>query len=92
MIYTTGIFTELSNRKHEANKKGKDLIGLSVRSPDLPLPPFVVDALVQHAKDINKYGYTLKGTPEFNDAVCHIYKHIGRDKSYVREKLYSLEQ
>jgi LL-diaminopimelate aminotransferase len=74
-IFTTGIFTELANRKHEAIKKGKDVIDLSVGSPDLPPPPFVVDALVQHAKDITKYGYTLKGTPEFNDAVCHFYKH-----------------
>jgi LL-diaminopimelate aminotransferase len=72
---TTGIFTELANRKQEAIKKGVDVIDLSVGSPDLPPPSFVVDTLVQYAKDTSKYGYTLKGTAEFHEAVCYFYKH-----------------
>lgn len=72
--FTTGIFTELANRKHEAIKRGIDIIDLSVGSPDLPPPAIVVDTLVKHAKDITKYGYTLKGTPEFHEAVCYFYK------------------
>ncbi|CAH0345222.1 LL-diaminopimelate aminotransferase [Bacillus sp. CECT 9360] len=72
--FTTGIFTELANRKHEAIKRGIDIIDLSVGSPDLPPPTIVVDTLVKHAKDITKYGYTLKGTPEFHEAVCYFYK------------------
>ncbi|RFU67601.1 LL-diaminopimelate aminotransferase [Bacillus sp. V59.32b] len=73
--FSTGIFTELANRKHEAIKRGIDIIDLSVGSPDLPPPAIVVDTLVKHAKDITKYGYTLKGTPEFHEAVCYFYKH-----------------
>lgn len=71
---TTGIFTELANKKQEAIKKGIDVIDLSVGSPDMPPPPFVVDALVQHSKDTSKYGYTLKGIDEFNEAVGYFYQ------------------
>jgi LL-diaminopimelate aminotransferase len=71
---TTSIFTEVSNRKQEAIKNGMDVIDLSVGSPDFQPPSFVVDALVKYAKDTSKYGYMLKGTAEFNEAVCHFYK------------------
>jgi LL-diaminopimelate aminotransferase len=71
---TTSIFTEVSNRKQEAIKNGMDVIDLSVGSPDFQPPSFVVDALVKYAKDTNKYGYMLKGTSEFNEAVCYFYK------------------
>ena len=71
---TTGIFTELANKKQEAVKKGIDVIDLSVGSPDMPPPPFVVDALVQHSQDTSKYGYTLKGIDEFNEAVGYFYQ------------------
>ena len=47
---------------------------LSVGSPDLAPPSFVIDTLLQYAKDPSKYGYTLKGTPEFHQAVCYFYK------------------
>jgi LL-diaminopimelate aminotransferase len=70
----TSIFTEVSNRKLEAIKNGMDVIDLSVGSPDFQPPSFVVDALVKYAKDTSKYGYMLKGTSEFNEAVCHFYK------------------
>jgi LL-diaminopimelate aminotransferase len=71
---TTGIFTELANKKQEAVKRGIDVIDLSVGSPDMPPPSFVVEALVQYSKDTSKYGYTLKGIDEFNEAVGYFYK------------------
>lgn len=73
--FTTGIFTELANRKRAAIDNGIDVIDLSVGSPDLPPPAHVVDTLVSHVKDITKYGYTLKGISEFHEAVCYFYKH-----------------
>ncbi|MFD6439495.1 LL-diaminopimelate aminotransferase [Peribacillus sp. NPDC060186] len=72
--FTTGIFSELATRKQDAMKRGIDVIDLSVGSPDLPPPAFVVDTLVKYAKDTNSYGYTLKGTPEFHEAVCYFYR------------------
>lgn len=71
---TTGIFTELANKKQDALNKGLDVIDLSVGSPDLPPPPFVVDTLVKYSQDTTKYGYTLKGIDEFNEAVGTFYK------------------
>lgn len=70
----TSIFTELAEKKREAIKKGMDVIDLSVGSPDLPPPPYVVDALVTYSKDTTKYGYTLKGIEEFNEAVEYFYR------------------
>lgn len=71
---TGSIFQEIADRKKEALKRGIDVIDLSVGSPDMAPPPFVVDALVKYAGDPTKYGYTLTGIPEFNEAVCTFYK------------------
>lgn len=72
--FETGIFSELASRKQKAMKEGRDVIDLSVGSPDLPPPDFVRDTLVTYAKDPAAYGYTLKGIPEFHDAVCSFYR------------------
>ncbi|MEH7483554.1 LL-diaminopimelate aminotransferase [Neobacillus drentensis] len=71
---SASIFQEIANRKQEAIKDGKDVIDLSVGSPDFPPPSFVVETLSDYAKDPSKYGYTLKGIPEFNEAVGFFYK------------------
>lgn len=71
---TASIFQEVADRKKAAIKRGMDVIDLSVGSPDLPPPPFVIDALVNYAKDGTKYGYTLGGIDEFHDAVSYFYK------------------
>lgn len=70
----TSIFTELANKKSAAIGQGIDVIDLSVGSPDLPPPAYVVDALVTYSKDTTKYGYTLKGIDEFHKAVSYFYK------------------
>lgn len=72
---TSSIFQEVANRKQEAIKRGVDVIDLSVGSPDFPPPSFAIDALVECAGDATKYGYTLTGIPEFNEAVCTFYKN-----------------
>lgn len=70
----TGIFTELANKKQEAIKKGLDVIDLSVGSPNLPPSAHVIETLVKYSNDPTKYGYTLKGIDEFNEAVTYFYK------------------
>ncbi|USK86889.1 LL-diaminopimelate aminotransferase [Peribacillus asahii] len=72
---TTGVFMEVAGRKQEALQKGKDVIDLSVGSPDLPPPSFIIDTLIEYAQDTSKYGYTLKGITEFHDAVCYFYRN-----------------
>jgi LL-diaminopimelate aminotransferase len=70
---TSSIFQEVANRKQEAIARGKEVIDLSVGSPDFPPPSFIVDTLVEYAKDPSKYGYTLRGLAEFNEAVSYFY-------------------
>lgn len=70
----TSIFTELAEKKREAINHGIDVIDLSVGSPDMAPPDYVVDTLVKYSKDPTKYGYTLKGIDEFNQAVQYFYK------------------
>ncbi len=84
----TSIFTELADKKREALKKGMDVIDLSVGSPDLPPPPHVIDTLISYCKDTTKYGYTLKGIDEFNEAVSYFYKQrYGIDVNPSKEVL-----
>ncbi|WP_163184040.1 MULTISPECIES: LL-diaminopimelate aminotransferase [Neobacillus] len=71
---SSSIFQEVANRKQEAINKGKDVIDLSVGSPDFPPPPFIIETLLAYTKDPNNYGYTLNGIPEFHEAVTYFYK------------------
>jgi LL-diaminopimelate aminotransferase len=70
----TGIFTELAIRKQQAKKQGIPVIDLSVGSPDLPPPPIVVETLAQSVQDPANYGYTLRGTDAFHQAVAAFYE------------------
>jgi aspartate/methionine/tyrosine aminotransferase len=72
---TTSIFIDLANRKNELIKKGKDVIDLSVGSPDLPPSYLVMDTIATYSKDPANYGYTLTGTAEFSEAVSYFYKN-----------------
>lgn len=71
---TSSIFQEVVDRKQAAFLKGKDVIDLSIGSPDFPPPAFIVDTLVEYSKDPGRYGYTLKGISEFNEAVKYFYQ------------------
>lgn len=71
---TSSIFQEVVDRKQAAMAMGKDVIDLSIGSPDLTPPDFVVDTLVEHTKNPNNYFYTLKGVDAFHEAVCHFYR------------------
>lgn len=71
---TSSIFQEVAARKQEVMATGKDVIDLSVGSPDFPPPSFVMDTIAEYVKDPSKYGYTLKGLNEFNEAVSYFYQ------------------
>lgn len=76
--FETSIFSELAAYKRSKLAQGVQMIDLSIGSPDLPPPTFIVDALVENIKDPQQYGYTLKGTNDFHEAVHTFYKkHYG---------------
>ncbi|GAB7386877.1 LL-diaminopimelate aminotransferase [Bacillaceae bacterium] len=78
--FRTGVFNELAAYKRKMLEQGKEIIDLSVGSPDLPPPPFIVETLVRHAQDPAQYGYTLTGTREFHEAVAAYYEQRFRVK------------
>jgi LL-diaminopimelate aminotransferase len=71
--FQTSIFNELSSYKKQKIQAGFDIIDLSVGSPDLPPPDFVMEELANYAKDPSSYGYMLTGTAEFHQAVADYY-------------------
>lgn len=70
---TSSIFQEVVDRKQMALMNGKDVIDLSIGSPDFQPPVFVMETLAKYSMDPGKYGYTLKGIAEFNEAVKYFY-------------------
>jgi LL-diaminopimelate aminotransferase len=72
--FSTSIFSELSIYIKQKCSEKNDMIDLSIGSPDLPPPPCVMEALSRYASDPKAYGYTLKGTREFHEAVAFYYQ------------------
>jgi len=71
--FPTLIFSELAKYKKQKLQEGKDLIDLSIGSPDLPPPDFVIDELQENVQDPLQYGYSLTGTEAFQQAVLDYY-------------------
>lgn len=72
--FKESVFNELSMYKKLKIAEGKEIIDLSVGSPDLPPPAYITDELNKHIKDPTAYGYTLTGTNEFKEAVSSYYR------------------
>ncbi|MEG6586038.1 LL-diaminopimelate aminotransferase [Dendrosporobacter sp. 1207_IL3150] len=71
---TSAIFSQVDEMRKAELAKGKDVITLSIGSPDMAPAQHIVKALVEAANDIGKYGYTLsKGVPDFLTAVANWY-------------------
>ena len=64
------VFTEMDNLRRELESAGKNLINLSIGSPDQAPPLEIRNVLSQAVLDGTQYGYTLsRGTETFR-AVC----------------------
>jgi LL-diaminopimelate aminotransferase len=68
------IFNELAEYKNMKLSQGLDLIDLSIGSPDMPPPEFVIEALASKASKQDQYGYSLTGTKEFYEAAAEYYE------------------
>lgn len=67
------IFNELANYKKQKLSEGHDIIDLSVGSPDLPPPSYVIEALTTQVQDSSLYGYSLTGIDELHGAISEYY-------------------
>ena len=72
--FTTSVFTEMAKHKQQKIREGKEIIDLSIGSPDLPPPPFVMKALASSVQKADQYGYALEGTHDFHKAVARFYQ------------------
>ncbi|MCD6470409.1 LL-diaminopimelate aminotransferase [Candidatus Bathyarchaeota archaeon] len=69
------LFAELEKIINEKKKQGIDLISLSIGDPDLPPPPFVLEALKEESADPKNHNYSFsQGEPYFREAVAEWYK------------------
>ncbi len=72
---SSAIFTQVDDMRKKAVAAGKDVITLSLGSPDVPPAPHVMEALMRGVADPKNYGYALsKGTPGFLQAVADWYR------------------
>lgn len=79
----TYVFDTTDKLKNEERAKGKDLVDLSMASPDFPTPQPVVEAMKKALDDPINHRYpSFDGLPEFRQAVekwCHEQYNIHLD-------------
>ena len=73
-LFSSSVFSEIAHYKQELRKQGKDIIDLSIGSPDMPPPAYLKQTLSELCLDDSMYGYTMKGTAEFHNAVASYYR------------------
>lgn len=72
---SSAIFTQVDDMRKKAAAAGKDVITLSIGSPDMAPAPHIIDALKRGVADPKNYGYALsKGMPAFLQAVADWYR------------------
>nr|WP_092067968.1 aminotransferase class I/II-fold pyridoxal phosphate-dependent enzyme [Dendrosporobacter quercicolus]NSL46868.1 aminotransferase class I/II-fold pyridoxal phosphate-dependent enzyme [Dendrosporobacter quercicolus DSM 1736]SDL67466.1 LL-diaminopimelate aminotransferase apoenzyme [Dendrosporobacter quercicolus] len=72
---SSAVFSQVDEMRRVELSRGKDVITLSIGSPDMAPAPHIIQALTTAAADAGNYGYTLsKGLPEFSQAVADWYR------------------
>ncbi|TWH49130.1 aminotransferase class I/II-fold pyridoxal phosphate-dependent enzyme [Sporomusa sp. KB1] len=75
---TSAVFTQVDDLRKAEVAAGKDVITLSIGSPDMAPAPHIVEALKNSIDCCFNYGYTLsKGVPELLDAIAKWYRKFG---------------
>lgn len=67
------IFSVLEEKRRKAVSEGKEIINLSIGTPDFLPQPHIVKALSECAADPKKYGYSINDLPELVRAVQNWY-------------------
>lgn len=69
-----GIFSELDQLKDKYIAQGKEIINLSIGSPDQPPAPHIIESLKNAVSNPRNYGYALtEGSLDFKKAVAEWY-------------------
>ena len=67
--FQPGIFNVMDEKKKELLAQGREVFNLSVGTPDFHPEEFVINALIEAAKDPNNFKYSLGDLPELTQAV-----------------------
>ncbi len=69
------VFAEVNQRKMEARRSGADIVDLGFGNPDIPSAPFVVDKLIEAARNERNHRYSVsRGLPNLRRAVAERYR------------------
>ena len=69
-------FASLNQTLAELKARGMDIIRLDMGSPDLPPAPFIIERLIESARDPIKHGYApMGGSSDFLKAVSEYYRN-----------------
>jgi LL-diaminopimelate aminotransferase len=69
------LFAEIEKLTNEKKRQGVDLVSLSIGDPDLPPPPFIIEALKEEVANLKNHNYSFsQGEPDFRQAVVEWYK------------------
>jgi LL-diaminopimelate aminotransferase len=72
---TPYLFAEIEQIIKEKRAQGIDLISLSIGDPDLPPPPFIIEALKEEVANLKNHNYSFsQGETDFREAVATWYK------------------
>ena len=67
------LFAEIEKIIQEKREAGINVISLSIGDPDLPPPPFILEALREEAANPNNHNYSFsRGEAEFREAVSEL--------------------
>lgn len=83
------LFARLDKKKEEAQRRGVDLINLSIGDPDIPTPKHIVERMIKAVSEPKNHRYpSYEGSKEFREAVAHWYRErFGVDLDPEREVL-----
>lgn len=73
-FFKPGIFSVLADMKREALRNGKNVIDLSVGTPNIPPAPHIMEALAESARDGKNYVYAIGDTAELQNAAAAWYR------------------
>ncbi|HSJ29004.1 MAG TPA: alanine transaminase, partial [Acidimicrobiia bacterium] len=69
------VFAEVNQRKMAARRAGEDIVDLGFGNPDIPSAPFVVDKLIEAARNERNHRYSVsRGLPNLRRAVAERYR------------------
>lgn len=73
--FQTGIFAAMDEKKAKLMASGREVINLSIGTPDFEPPRHIVDAVAKAVEDPLNYRYSLTDTPEVLDTLVRYYKN-----------------